>query len=427
MEDYKQCHNVIVRLKTALGASDTCASLQDAKFAFLDAANILAPPDMRRIASEPVQGHPTEKPGALGPQHRLGMACLCQGCAEICDFLVCMARDDEAFKRLRFPVVLLEEGRALISRLWPPEYLEGVMADINETVPPQYAAQAEFIHLLLDLVTGFSRKLLLPVLDTWKFYLLFESAFTQIRDYLATEPLARDILQAAKQRDTRRIAALVSQADTTNPHTAGTLRVLAFSLRFCRKSIAGDVLQYLRRSLVFRIAGHALQPSYYELVGGSSALDEIAQSRVDKHVLGKIEYSLPFDFGKMEEGFTRFIEQLYSTLVEEQNFEILHLKRREQIFNTCQPLSLDVEVEDEDGELRPLSEMMPAPADLEEAMPQLLEILDKLDPRDAELYKERFLEGKPLNQIAAERGWTYEQTQKRIERLMKDILNEMSN
>lgn len=427
MEDYKQCHNVIVRLKTALGASDTCASLQDAKFAFLDAADILAPPDVRRIASEPVQGHPTEKPGALGPQHRLGMACLCQGCAEICDFLICMARDDEAFKRLRFPVVLLEEGRALISRLWPPEYLESVMADINETVPPQYAAQAEFIHLLLDLVTGFSRKLLLPVLDTWKFYLLFESAFTQIRDYMATEPLARDILQAAKQRDTRRIASLVSQADTTDPHIAGVLSVLAFSLRFCRTSIAGDVLLYLCHSLAFRTVGRALQPRYYELAGGSSALDEIAQSRVDKHVLEKIEYSLPFDFRKTEEDLTQFIDQLCSALVQRQDFEIRLLKTREGIFNKCQPLSLDVSVEDRDGEVEPLSEMLPAPADLDEAMPQLLEILEKLDPQDAELYKERFLEGKSLEQIAVERGWTYDRMQKRIERLMKGILNKMSD
>lgn len=426
MKDYEQCHNVIVRLKSAWRVEDACGSLQRAKSAFLDAADILAPPDVRRIASEPVQGHATEKPGALGPQYRSRIACLCQGCAEICHFLDCMAQDDEAFKSLDFPLVMLEETKALVFRLWHPEYLEGVMAGISE-VPPQYAAQGEFILLLLELVRGLSERLLLPFLDALEFELLFMNAITQIRDYLARESLARDILQAAKQRDTRRVASLVSQAGTTDPHTAGVVRVSAFTLGFCRTSIARDVLQYLRRSLVFRIVGRALQPRYYELVGGSSALDEIAQSWVDKHVPEKMEYSLPFDFGNMEEGFTQFIEQLCSTLVKQQNLEIVHLKRREQILNTCQPLSLDVDVEDENGEPRPLSEMMPAPADLEEAMPQLREIWESLEPEEAKLLSERFIEGKPLNEIAIERGWSYDRTQKRIERLMKDILNKMSD
>ena len=428
MEAYEHCHDVIQRLKAAWRPRDASGSLQRAKCAFVDAASVLAPRDIRRLAVEASGHRPATEPtpkGQLTLERQLQTAHWCSACAELCGVLTYLVKHDEAVESLEVTQDLLNEGWYLVTRMWP-EYLQTV-ARIPTEVPYQYAPQAEFIHLLLTFLRAFSEKLLLPFLDAFEFELLFINAITQIRDYMATEPLARDILQAAKQRDARRIASLVSQADTTDPHIAGVLSVLAFSLRFCRTSIAGDVLLYLCHSLAFRTVAGALQPRYYELAGGSSALDEIAQSRVDKHVLEKIEYSLPFDFRKTEEDLTQFIDQLCSALVQRQDFEIRLLKTREEIFNKCQPLSLDVSVEDRDGEVEPLSEMLPAPADLDEAMPQLLEILEKLNPQDAELYKERFLEGKSLEQINVERGWTYDRTQKRIERLTKDILNKMSN
>jgi len=54
-----------------------------------------------------------------------------------------------------------------------------------------------------------------------------------------------------------------------------------------------------------------------------------------------------------------------------------------------------------------------------------LEIFEKLDPQDAELLKEHSVDGKPLDEIAIERGWVYDHTQKRIFRLKRRIFEEM--
>ena len=102
------------------------------------------------------------------------------------------------------------------------------------------------------------------------------------------------------------------------------------------------------------------------------------------------------------------------------------LRESEALRKLGLPRSLDEEIEGEDGEITTLAEIIPAPTDLEEALPRLLEIFEKLDPQDAELLRERFVDGKSLDEIAIERGWEYDHAQKHILRLVKEIFAKMS-
>ena len=97
------------------------------------------------------------------------------------------------------------------------------------------------------------------------------------------------------------------------------------------------------------------------------------------------------------------------------------LKESERLRKLGQPRSLDTEIEGEDGEITTLADMMPASPDLEEAIPQFMEIYEKLDLEDAELIKEHFIEGKSIDEVAIERGWNYDRAQKRLWRLRKQI------
>ena len=102
------------------------------------------------------------------------------------------------------------------------------------------------------------------------------------------------------------------------------------------------------------------------------------------------------------------------------------MRESEALRKLGRPRSLDEELEGRDGEMITLAEIIPAPSDLEEALPQFLEIYEKLDPQDAELLRERFVDGKSLDEIAIERGWKYDHAQKHILRLVKEIFAKMS-
>jgi hypothetical protein len=202
MESYEQCEDVMLRLKTAWRGADAYGSLQRTKSALLDAASVLAPPDIQRITVEASQRQPTIGPtasGQLTPELQLRTAHWCHLCAELCDFLGYTVKDEEAFKRLRFPPVVLEELRAWISKVWP-EYLQ-TFAKAKKRAPPEHAAQAQLFTLILGLVMGISERIILPVLESWEFWLLFEDAIIQIGGYLAKVPLAQSVLKAAMERD----------------------------------------------------------------------------------------------------------------------------------------------------------------------------------------------------------------------------------
>jgi len=424
METYEQCEDVLFRLKIAWRAGDACGSLQRAKSAFLDAARVSAPSDIRRFAGQASGQRPTIEPTARGrltltPELLLETADSCHLCAEICDFLSYMVKHDEAVESLEVAQDVLDEGWHLVSRMWP-EYLQ-THARIPTETPPQYAFQAELIHLLVTFLRAFAEKVLLPVLDLWEFSLLFENAIIQTRDYLVREPVVQNILQAARARDRKRIASLISRADTGNPHTANILSVVGFWLKF----VSIDIFNFLRNNLSFRIVDRALDPRYSTLAGGSEALDKIAQSQVSRH-FEKFETAVSFDFLQTEESMKHFLEGLHSTLVAQQNFEMPLLKEKQEIRERCQPVSLDAEVEDEQGGTTSLSECLPAERDLLEAVDRYYEAVSRL-PQDMQpIFRRVWEEGETPKQAAI--NLRYEWTsalERKTQRMIKKIWQEM--
>ena len=425
MESYKQCEDIIFRLKTAWRSGDCCGSLKRARFAFLDAAGVLAPSDIHRFAGQASGQRPTIEPTARGrltltPELQLKTADSCHLCAEICDFLSYIAKHDEAVESLGVTQDVLDEGWQLVSKMWP-EYLQ-THAKIPTDILPQYAPQAELIHLLVAFLRAFTEKLLLPVLDLFEFFLLFENAVARTRDYLKTEPvLSAGIVDAAKRRDLRRIASLLSQADVTNFHTANILSVVGFWLKF----VNIDIISFLRNNLSFRIVSRALDSRYFTLAGGSEALDKIAQSQVSRH-FEKFENAVSFDFPQTEERIRHFLDRLHSTLVAQQNLEVPLLKEKQELKEKCQPVSLDAEVENEQGGTTSLSECLPAEQDLFKALPRYYEVILELPEGMQPIFRRVWEEGETPKQAAI--NLRYEWTsalERKTQRMIKKFYQEM--
>jgi hypothetical protein len=164
--------------------------------------------------------------------------------------------------------------------------------------------------------------------------------------------------------------------------------------------------------------------SYAELGGEQAVAESLAHDYLDKQIQDITKASLLDGeaFHRVAEAL-QMLECLMTRFKKESTEE---LRKSEKLRKLGRPRSLDEEIEGEDGEITTLSESIQAPTDLEEALPQFLEIFKKLDPQDAELLKERFFEGKSLDEIAIERGWEYDHAQKYILHLVKDIFVKMS-
>jgi len=158
---------------------------------------------------------------------------------------------------------------------------------------------------------------------------------------------------------------------------------------------------------------------YAELDGEQSVAESLAQDYLDKRsqYIIKASFLDGEAFRKTEDALDTL--PIMMTRFKKESTE--ELEQVEVLRKLGQTISLDKEIEGEDGEITTLADMMPASPDLEEAMPQLLEIYEKLDPDDAELFQERWVEGKSIDEIAIEQDWKYDRVQKRLWRIEKQI------
>ncbi len=182
------------------------------------------------------------------------------------------------------------------------------------------------------------------------------------------------------------------------------------------------------KAVHFRLANHTtvglIKQKYVELGGPQSLMEETAKDYIDGQVNAITEASL-FNgtAARQAEQALIQLEPLLSQFQKEAIKELEESKTWEDLSNAR---SLDAEIQGENGEITTLSEMLPISPDLDEAMPEFLEIWGRLDSEDAELLKERYIDGKDLKEIAIERGWEYDRTQKRILRLVKDLVDKIS-
>jgi hypothetical protein len=150
-----------------------------------------------------------------------------------------------------------------------------------------------------------------------------------------------------------------------------------------------------------------IEPHYFTLAGGSRALDQIAQSQV-RNYSETFERCLSFDFTQREEEMRQFVNRVHSVLVAQQGFEIPLLEKKEEIARKCQSVSLDSEVESEDGERIPLVELMRSEPDLTEALPSYYEAISTLPEDIQPIFRRVWEKGETPKEAAVNLGrqWT---------------------
>ena len=218
----------------------------------------------------------------------------------------------------------------------------------------------------------------------------------------------------------------LGEGDAPDLHDAGCyLEALTTSLLVGRED-------FITKGINLSVAqeeGLAIMDCRYAELGGEQGIAEsLACNHLDKRRQAIVE--APFTEGdafcKTEEALNT-LKSMIAKFKEESTIE---LKNAEAFRKLGHPASLDRKIEDEDGEVVTLADMIAGSRDLEEAMPQLAKWVESLEVEDRGLFIEHFMSGKSLDEVAIERGWNYDRVQKRAYRLEKqfeEILTKMSD
>ena len=103
-----------------------------------------------------------------------------------------------------------------------------------------------------------------------------------------------------------------------------------------------------------------------------------------------------------------------------------YLKTKERLRKLAEPVSLDTEVEDEEGRTTPLSEWIPAEEDLLEALEGYSEAVSKL-PQDMQpIFRRVWEKGETPKQAAINLGYEWTSAlERKVERMIKKVYEEM--
>jgi len=179
----------------------------------------------------------------------------------------------------------------------------------------------------------------------------------------------------------------------------------------------------IAKAIDFRLANEltcgTIEQRYVELGGQQSIMEKLAQDYLTSQRESITQAS--FLDGTVIDQAQKVLAKLEPLLNDFQEEAIEELKSAKRWDDLSRPKSLDTEIESENGEVTTFAEMVAGPPDLDEAMPQFLEIYERLDPEDRELLEQLYFEGRSLEEIAMERDWEYDRTQKRAKRLEKKI------
>jgi hypothetical protein len=168
---------------------------------------------------------------------------------------------------------------------------------------------------------------------------------------------------------------------------------------------------------------NAIGHRYIELGGTQDVMEHTAMDYLESGV-GEVMRAAPLD-GEAARRAEAMLGKLGPLLDKFQQEAGKELEEAHRLDRLSRPVDLDAEV-GEQGEGSTLADLIPGEPDVAEARLQLKEICDSLEPEDADLFIERFIEGKSIQEIATERRWEYDRTQKRLERMKKRIIDEMS-
>lgn len=229
------------------------------------------------------------------------------------------------------------------------------------------------------------------------------------------KPQAFTVTVPDKQRQVRTL----SSPDLHDP--GSYLEALMVSLLVGRKD-------FITKGFNLNIAqeeGLGIMDGNYAEIGGEQRFGEsLAQDYLDKRSVGILKASLLDGeaFAKAEEALNT-LKTVMSRYKKESTKE---LKETEKWDRLTKPVSLDTEVQDEEGGTTPLSEWIPAEPDMPEAVERYSEAVSKL-PQDIQpIFRRVWDEGETPRQAAISLGYEWTSAlERKIERMIKKTYKEM--
>lgn len=209
----------------------------------------------------------------------------------------------------------------------------------------------------------------------------------------------------------------LGQGDSPNLYDAGNyLESIMVSLLVGREDF---VSKGVNLNIAQQEGLAVMDDRYAELDGEQWIAESLAQGYLDERSQYIIKASLLDGeaFRRAEDA----LDTLHIMMTRFKKESTEELKKVEALCKLEPTISLGKAIEGEDGEITTLADMMPASPDLEEVMPQLLEICEKLNSDDAKLFQERWIDGKSIDEIAIKQDWKYDRAQKRLWRIEKQI------
>jgi len=171
--------------------------------------------------------------------------------------------------------------------------------------------------------------------------------------------------------------------------------------------------------------GLAIMDGRYAELGGEQGIAEsLAQGYLDKHSQGIIAASM-LD-GESLNRTQKAAKTLQLLMVKFKQESTKELKEARKLDKLTKPVSLDTEVEDEEGGTILLSEWIPAEQDLLEAVGRYSEAVSKLPQDIRPIFRRVWEEGETPKQAAISLGheWT-SALERKMERMIKKICEEM--
>jgi len=165
--------------------------------------------------------------------------------------------------------------------------------------------------------------------------------------------------------------------------------------------------------------------SYAELGGEQGVAESLAQGHLCECSQGII--AAPMLEGESLNRTQKAVETLQSLMVRFKKESTKELKEAQRLDKLTKPVSLDTEVEDEEGGTTSLSECLPAEQDLLEAVDRYCEAVLEL-PEDVQpIFRRVWEEGETLKQAALNLGYDWTPTlERQVERMIRKIRSKMT-
>jgi hypothetical protein len=168
-----------------------------------------------------------------------------------------------------------------------------------------------------------------------------------------------------------------------------------------------------------------MDADYAELGGEQGVAESLAQGYLCEHSQGII--AAPMLDGESFNRTQKVAKTLQSLMVRFKKESTKELKEVQKLDKLTKPVSLDTEVEDEEGGTTSLSECLPAEQDLLEAVDRYHEAVSELPEDMQPIFRRVWEEGETSKQAALNLGYDWTSTlERQVERMIRKIRSKMT-